>query len=97
MPYYDGSGTEEGNPNFYTLYHQLLSLLFSYKAIEKAMGDIVVKLPLPPGTLTTLFRGINNYEQFENNAESSLDEAKFHEVYLKPHPGYYLSGMNWIQ
>ncbi len=40
------------------------------------MGDICIKLPLPPGCLPTLW----------NN------EARFREAYLSRHPGYYLSG-----
>ncbi len=40
------------------------------------MGDICLKLPLPPGCLSTLW----------NN------DARFREGYLSQHPGYYLSG-----
>ncbi|MFP4077131.1 MAG: propionyl-CoA synthetase [Halochromatium sp.] len=40
------------------------------------MGDICIKLPLPPGCLPTLW----------NN------DARFREAYLSRHPGYYLSG-----
>ncbi|MFP4280763.1 MAG: propionyl-CoA synthetase [Halochromatium sp.] len=40
------------------------------------MGDICIKLPLPPGCLATLW----------NN------DARFREAYLSRHPGYYLSG-----
>ncbi|MFP4494586.1 MAG: propionyl-CoA synthetase [Halochromatium sp.] len=40
------------------------------------MGDICLKLPLPPGCLPTLW----------NNDE------RFREAYLSRHPGYYLSG-----
>ena len=46
---------------------------------EKAageMGDIVIKLPLPPSCLPTLW----------NN------EARFVDAYLRAHPGYYLTG-----
>jgi propionyl-CoA synthetase len=39
-------------------------------------GAVVIRLPLPPGTLPTLW----------NN------EARFRETYLDPFPGYYLSG-----
>ena len=39
-------------------------------------GDIVLKLPLPPGCLKTLW----------NNVEGYIDS------YLKTHPGYYLTG-----
>ncbi|MBK1707396.1 propionyl-CoA synthetase [Halochromatium glycolicum] len=41
-----------------------------------AMGDICIKLPLPPACLPTLW----------NN------DARFVEAYLTRHPGYYLSG-----
>jgi propionyl-CoA synthetase len=41
-----------------------------------AMGDICIKLPLPPACLPTLW----------NN------DARFAEAYLTRHPGYYLSG-----
>jgi propionyl-CoA synthetase len=40
------------------------------------MGDIVIKLPMPPSCLPTLW----------NN------EARFAEAYLSAHPGYYLTG-----
>ncbi|MBK1617041.1 propionyl-CoA synthetase [Lamprobacter modestohalophilus] len=40
------------------------------------MGDICIRLPLPPGCLATLW----------NN------DARFREGYLSRHPGYYLSG-----
>jgi propionyl-CoA synthetase len=40
------------------------------------MGDLCLKLPLPPGCLPTLW----------NNDE------RFREAYLSAHPGYYLSG-----
>ncbi|MFD1470168.1 AMP-binding protein [Hymenobacter caeli] len=39
-------------------------------------GLVAVKLPLPPGCFPTLWR----------------DEARYHEAYLAPFPGYYLSG-----
>ncbi len=39
-------------------------------------GDIVIKLPLPPGTLTTLWRR----------------DAHFHASYLTAHPGCYTTG-----
>ncbi|GAA4154167.1 propionyl-CoA synthetase [Actinomadura keratinilytica] len=39
-------------------------------------GDIVVRLPLPPGTLPTLWQ----------------DDARFVESYLTRHPGHYLTG-----
>ncbi len=39
-------------------------------------GLVAVKLPLPPGCFPTLWN----------------DEARFHEAYLAPFPGYYLSG-----
>jgi propionyl-CoA synthetase len=39
-------------------------------------GNIVVKLPLPPGTLQTLWK----------------NEARYREAYLQRYPGYYLSG-----
>ncbi|MBW8483328.1 AMP-binding protein [Actinomadura parmotrematis] len=39
-------------------------------------GDIVVRLPLPPGTLPTLWQ----------------DDERFVESYLTRHPGHYLSG-----
>jgi propionyl-CoA synthetase len=39
-------------------------------------GDIVVRLPLPPGTLPTLWK----------------DDERFMESYLSRHPGYYLTG-----
>ncbi|MDY7001624.1 MAG: acetate--CoA ligase, partial [Thermodesulfobacteriota bacterium] len=39
-------------------------------------GDIVIKLPLPPGCLPTLWN----------------DDARFEEAYLSRHPGYYLTG-----
>ncbi|MCB9794615.1 MAG: propionyl-CoA synthetase [Alphaproteobacteria bacterium] len=37
------------------------------------VGDVVVRLPLPPGTLPTLWE----------------DDARFAAAYLDPHPGYY--------
>ena len=43
---------------------------------DGAMGDICIKLPLPPACLTTLW----------NNDERFVD------AYLSRHPGYYLSG-----
>ncbi len=47
------------------------------KEVEKGQeGIVVIKLPLPPGTLPTLW----------NNDE------KFKESYLKPFPGYYFTG-----
>jgi propionyl-CoA synthetase len=39
-------------------------------------GDIVVRLPLPPGTLSTLWQ----------------DDERFVESYLSRHPGHYLTG-----
>lgn len=39
-------------------------------------GNIVIKLPLPPGTMTTIW---NNHERFEQG-------------YLSTYPGYYLTG-----
>ena len=39
-------------------------------------GDIVIKLPLPPGCLPTLWN----------------DDARFEEAYLSRHSGYYLTG-----
>ena len=39
-------------------------------------GLVAVKLPLPPGCFPTLWN----------------DEARFHEAYMAPFPGYYLSG-----
>jgi propionyl-CoA synthetase len=39
-------------------------------------GNIAIKLPLPPGTLPTLWN----------------DEARFHRAYLDTYPGYYLTG-----
>lgn len=39
-------------------------------------GNIVIGLPLPPGTLTTLWR----------------DDARFERSYLSAYPGHYLSG-----
>ena len=39
-------------------------------------GLVAVKLPLPPGCFPTLWN----------------DDARFHEAYLAPFPGYYLSG-----
>ncbi|MBG6090077.1 propionyl-CoA synthetase [Actinomadura viridis] len=41
-----------------------------------ADGDIVVRLPLPPGTLSTLWQ----------------DDERFVESYLTRHPGHYLTG-----
>ncbi len=40
------------------------------------LGNIVVKLPLPPGTLTTIWKNDAGYKQY----------------YLDPYPGYYLTG-----
>lgn len=40
------------------------------------MGDIVIKLPLPPGTLLGLWQ----------------NEARYRDAYLNQHPGYYTSG-----
>jgi len=39
-------------------------------------GAVVIKLPLPPGTLPTLWR----------------DDARYREIYLAKYPGYYLTG-----
>jgi propionyl-CoA synthetase len=39
-------------------------------------GAVVIKLPLPPGTLTTLWQ----------------DDARYIETYLTRYPGYYLTG-----
>ncbi|PZU02884.1 MAG: propionyl-CoA synthetase [Gordonia sp. (in: high G+C Gram-positive bacteria)] len=39
-------------------------------------GNIVIELPLPPGTLTGLWN----------------DEARYHDSYLKAFPGFYLTG-----
>jgi propionyl-CoA synthetase len=39
-------------------------------------GAICIRLPLPPGTLPTLWR----------------DDARFEAAYLREHPGYYLTG-----
>ncbi len=39
-------------------------------------GEIVIRLPLPPGTLPTLWR----------------DDTRFVESYLSAHPGFYLTG-----
>jgi propionyl-CoA synthetase len=39
-------------------------------------GDLVIRLPLPPGTLTTLWQ----------------DDERFVESYLTRHPGHYLTG-----
>lgn len=46
------------------------------KVPNGVMGNLVIKLPLPPGTLPTLY----------NNTQ------KFIETYLKPNPGYYTTG-----
>jgi propionyl-CoA synthetase len=43
------------------------------EAPDGEMGDIVIKLPLPPGCLPTLWN----------------DDAGFQNAYLRPHPGYY--------
>jgi propionyl-CoA synthetase len=45
-------------------------------AAPGADGDIVVRLPLPPGNLTTLWQ----------------DDERFVESYLTRHPGHYLTG-----
>ncbi|MEL6348591.1 MAG: propionyl-CoA synthetase [Myxococcota bacterium] len=39
----------------------------------REIGDVVVKLPLPPGCLPTLWQ----------------DDARFEDAYLAPHPGFY--------
>jgi propionyl-CoA synthetase len=39
-------------------------------------GAVAIRLPLPPGTLPTLWR----------------DDARYRDVYLKRYPGYYLTG-----
>ena len=41
-----------------------------------AIGDIVIRLPLPPGCLPTLWQ----------------NDAEFHRAYLDAHPGYYTTG-----
>ncbi len=43
------------------------------EAPDGEMGEIVIKLPLPPGCLPTLWN----------------DDAGFQNAYLRPHPGYY--------
>ena len=45
------------------------------QAAADEIGDVVIKLPLPPGTLPTLWQ----------------NEAYFHEKYLSAYPGYYLT------
>ena len=45
------------------------------KAEPNEIGDVVIKLPLPPGNLPTLWQ----------------NEAYFHEKYLAAYPGYYLT------
>ena len=50
------------------------------KLAANALGNIVVKLPLPPGTLTTIWQAHDRY--FSS--------------YLKQFPGYYLSGDSGI-
>ena len=49
----------------------------SHKEVKQGEeGQIVVKLPLPPGTLTTLY----------NN------DTRYRESYLETYPGYYQTG-----
>ena len=46
------------------------------KKLKHEMGDIVIKLPLPPGSLPTLWNANN----------------RFIEAYLSTFPGYYETG-----
>jgi len=43
---------------------------------DGTVGNIVIKLPLPPGTLPTMWKNDSGYKQY----------------YLDPYPGYYLTG-----
>lgn len=53
------------------------------KVAANVSGNVVIKLPLPPGTLTTLWQNNKRYQ----------------DSYLSMYPGYYLTGMRvtWMK